>query len=298
MTLLRTTLSALFISAFLSMSASAAATPLARVATTCDDYSNQADAQRGADTRDPDHDGVYCESLPCPCLKPGSGGGGGGNSGAKRRAAQRRAAAHRRAVARKRAAKKRAAKRRKAKRIRRLRKRIEAAPARIVAVTDGDTLKVHLGGSVHRTYRVRIIDEDTPESRKPGTPVECGAKEATSLAYFLGFTAATDSDGDGLLDTKGGKGVKVHLKTDRSQDLFDRYKRLLAYVDVPAGARGTGAGAYDFGNSMIAAGFAKTYVFNGKPAKRHKKNKAAAAQAKAAGKGVWSLCGGDFHSAD
>ncbi len=40
-------------------------------AATCSDYSNQADAQRAKDTRDADGDGIYCESLPCPCLKPG-----------------------------------------------------------------------------------------------------------------------------------------------------------------------------------------------------------------------------------
>jgi len=37
----------------------------------CSDFSNQADAQRAANTRDADGDGVYCESLPCPCLKRG-----------------------------------------------------------------------------------------------------------------------------------------------------------------------------------------------------------------------------------
>ncbi|HUR86947.1 MAG TPA: hypothetical protein VMY78_16560 [Solirubrobacteraceae bacterium] len=42
-------------------------------AATCSDYSNQAAAQAAADTRDADGDGVYCESLPCPC----STGGGG-----------------------------------------------------------------------------------------------------------------------------------------------------------------------------------------------------------------------------
>ena len=47
-------------------------------AATCADYSNQADAQRAMDTRDADGDGIYCESLPCPCLKPGDSGGGGG----------------------------------------------------------------------------------------------------------------------------------------------------------------------------------------------------------------------------
>lgn len=49
-----------------------------------------------------------------------------------------------------------------------------------------------------------------------------------------------DTDGDGLFDRKGGQGVLVKLETDTSQDLFDGFKRLLAYIDVPAGARGQG----------------------------------------------------------
>src|SRR4051812_14014593 len=47
-----------------------AAAPAARAAT-CADYPNQAAAQRAADTRDGDGDGVYSEDLPCPCVKPG-----------------------------------------------------------------------------------------------------------------------------------------------------------------------------------------------------------------------------------
>jgi hypothetical protein len=50
-----------------------AAPPTARAAT-CADYPNQAAAPRAADTRDDDGDGIYCEDLPCPCLKPGHGG--------------------------------------------------------------------------------------------------------------------------------------------------------------------------------------------------------------------------------
>lgn len=44
-------------------------------AKTCADYANQAAAQRAHDTRDADGDGIYCEALPCPCLKPGGDGG-------------------------------------------------------------------------------------------------------------------------------------------------------------------------------------------------------------------------------
>lgn len=36
-------------------------------AATCKDFPNQAAAQKAHDTLDPDHDGVFCEDLPCPC---------------------------------------------------------------------------------------------------------------------------------------------------------------------------------------------------------------------------------------
>jgi len=41
--------------------------PLAHAAVTCADFPNQAAAQRAHNTRDADGDGIYCESLPCPC---------------------------------------------------------------------------------------------------------------------------------------------------------------------------------------------------------------------------------------
>jgi hypothetical protein len=47
-------------------------------AATCADYPNEAAAQHARDTRDADGDGVYCESLPCPCAKPAGDSGGGG----------------------------------------------------------------------------------------------------------------------------------------------------------------------------------------------------------------------------
>ena len=46
-------------------------------AATCGEYANQAAAQHARDTRDADGDGIYCESLPCPCAKPGDAGSGG-----------------------------------------------------------------------------------------------------------------------------------------------------------------------------------------------------------------------------
>lgn len=54
-----------------------ASAPAAHASATCADYSDQAAAQRAADTRDADHDGLYCEDLPCPCLGASGGGSGG-----------------------------------------------------------------------------------------------------------------------------------------------------------------------------------------------------------------------------
>jgi hypothetical protein len=51
------------------------ASPAPASAATCSDYPNQAAAQKAADTRDADGDGIYCESLPCPCSAAAGGGG-------------------------------------------------------------------------------------------------------------------------------------------------------------------------------------------------------------------------------
>lgn len=47
--------------------------PVAHPATVCADFANQAAAQRAHNTLDADGDGIFCETLPCPCLKPGGG---------------------------------------------------------------------------------------------------------------------------------------------------------------------------------------------------------------------------------
>ena len=52
------------------LAAAAFDSPAARSASVCSDYATQAEAQRAADTVDADGDGIYCESLPCPCAGP------------------------------------------------------------------------------------------------------------------------------------------------------------------------------------------------------------------------------------
>ena len=281
--------------------------PVAQMAATCSDYSNQADAQRAADTRDADGDGIYCEALPCPCSTGGGGGGGGGggNDEADRQRqrnadaradARRRAAARQRAAARRRAAAKRRAAKRKEERDRR---QINASQWQIVDVVDGDTVKVErrAGPASKSRYTVRLIGIDTPETRKPGVPVECGGREATATMLAATFPSPTDTNADGLLDTEGGEGVSVSLTTDRSQDLYDSFRRLLAFIDVAPGAgvpAANGAG-YDIGETIIAFGFSDVYVFDVDFARIGRFTNART-KAQAGGAGVWSLCGGDFHS--
>src|SRR5437868_14231798 len=53
----------------------------------------------------------------------------------------------------------------------------ERQRGRVVRVVDGDTIHVLLGG---REEKVRYIGIDTPESVKPGTPVQCFAKRASA----------------------------------------------------------------------------------------------------------------------
>lgn len=225
-------------------------------AATCDDYGSQAEAQRAADTRDPDGDGIYCESLPCPCLRPGSSGGGGGGTDKPRRRAKPKP-------------------------------RAQVIDARITSVVDGDTIKVRAFGAKHRFYTVRLIGIDTPETNKPGTPVECGGKAATSHMLKLAFSSPNDSDNDGLFDDEGGSGQHVVLRTDPTQDLFDRYGRLLAYVTTRAGV--------NLQTRMIAAGWATTYVYGGKAFQRVRSFRAAERRARNADRGVYSECGGNFH---
>jgi endonuclease YncB( thermonuclease family) len=155
--------------------------------------------------------------------------------------------------------------------------------AYVTGVTDGDTIKVRRGV---RRYTIRLIGIDTPETRKPGTPIECGGKEATSRMYRLGFTRPRDADRDGLYDSKGGKGRRVTVTTDPTQDRRDAFGRLLAYV---ASARGS------FAAAQLRAGWASVYVFEN-PFEQLARFPRAEASARNSSRGVWGECGGNFHT--
>jgi endonuclease YncB( thermonuclease family) len=163
--------------------------------------------------------------------------------------------------------------------------RAQHIDARITAVTDGDTIRVRAYGAKRKYYRVRLIGIDTPETVDPDAPVECVGPEATAAMLRLAFTAPYDSDGDGLLDEEGGPGRRVVLVTDPTQDLFDDFGRLLAYV--------TRLGT-DFGARQVRAGWAEVYVYE-RRFRRYARFEDAEDSARAAGRGVWGKCGGNFH---
>ena len=95
-------------------------------------------------------------------------------------------------------------------------------------------------GRRRRRERVRIIGLDSPETSKPGTPVECFAKEATAAAKAL------LSPGDAIT-----------LQPDPTQDTRDRFDRLLAHVLLADGSL--------FAEHMIAGGWAVHYIYDGVP---------------------------------
>jgi micrococcal nuclease len=131
--------------------------------------------------------------------------------------------------------------------------------AQVLRVVDGDTIRVRLDG---RTERVRYIGVDTPESVKPGTPVECFAKRA----------AAANAD------LVAGREVRLVGDVERR----DRYGRLLAYVyREPDGAFVNAA--------LVRDGYARTLTIA--PNVAHARQLAQLARAaRERGRGLWAAC--------
>lgn len=270
--------------AVLAIAPSASAAPVSAADLDCSDFATQAGAQsyflsRGGPSSDPDRldadgDGIACESDPCPCsysttpappppADADSDGVPDSTDACPTQPAQTSNGCP---------------------------PPPPPPPARtsfyavVTAVVDGDTIRVRRG--LYRTYTVRLIGIDTPETKRPGTPVECGGPHATSDMFRLGFTRPRDTDGDGLYDRKGGKGRRVKVTTDPTQDRRDRYGRLLAYVKS---AQGSLAG------KQLRAGSAAVYVFEA-PFEQLAAFQAAEAAARDASRGVWGKCSGDFHT--
>jgi micrococcal nuclease len=86
--------------------------------------------------------------------------------------------------------------------------------AQVTHVVDGDTIDVSIGGD---DDTVRYIGIDTPETVKPGTPVQCGGPRAHEV-------------NERLVD---GRTVTLRFDSERR----DVYGRLLAYVYLPRPGR-------------------------------------------------------------
>jgi len=132
-----------------------------------------------------------------------------------------------------------------------------------VRVVDGDTIVVRIEG---HDEDVRLIGVDTPEEKKPNTPVECYAREAAA------HTSA-------LLPA----GTVVQL--ERDHEPRDRYGRLLAYV-----ARATDGLSIEA--DLLQGGYAGTLAIA--PNTAHASTYASMVNvAQRAGVGLWGACGGN-----
>jgi len=131
------------------------------------------------------------------------------------------------------------------------------AEGMVTRVVDGDTIHVWTGG---HDEAVRYIGIDTPESVKPGTPVQCFAKAASA-------------ENDQMV---AGRRVRLVYDAERR----DRYGRLLAYV-----YRGS-----TFVNAeLVRRGYARTLTIP--PNVRYADRFAALAQAaREHGRGLWRRC--------
>ncbi len=111
---------------------------------------------------------------------------------------------------------------------------------RVERVIDGDTFKAVVDGEL---VSVRIIGFDTPETVKPGSPIECFGPESSEFA-----TAVLS-------------GQDVTLEFDETQGRYDRYGRVLAHVWVPTGA----GGQVLFGAEVVAQGFGEERQYGDQP---------------------------------
>jgi micrococcal nuclease len=132
-----------------------------------------------------------------------------------------------------------------------------AAIARVVRVVDGDTIEARIDGEVED---VRLIGVDTPETVKPGTPVQCFGPQAS---HFTKWQLT-------------GRGVRLVFGVERR----DVYGRLLAYLHLD--------GRF-FNPMLVRRGLARSLTIppNDRFAPLFHRLELAAARA---GRGLWGAC--------
>jgi micrococcal nuclease len=128
----------------------------------------------------------------------------------------------------------------------------------VTKVTDGDTIKVNINGTIET---IRMIGLDTPETVDPRKPVQCFGIEASNRAKEL-------------LSNK-----KVRLEADPTQGDRGVYGRLLRYVWLEDGTL--------YNKKMISDGYAFEYTYN-TPYKYQVEFKQAQVKAQNAKRGLWA----------
>ncbi len=124
----------------------------------------------------------------------------------------------------------------------------------VAGVTDGDTIKVRIGGT---TERIRVIGIDTPELN----PRECFAQQASSRMQSLV------------------QSTSVRLTADPTQADRDRYGRLLRHVWLADGR--------SVAQLLITGGYGVEYTY-AKPYAGQAAYRSAQSSAKAKHLGIWS----------
>jgi micrococcal nuclease len=140
-----------------------------------------------------------------------------------------------------------------------------AASVLVVRAVDGDTLEVEIEG---RREDVRLIGVDTPETVKPGEPVECFGPQASAFTHRVA----------------DGHPARLVFGIER-RDIYDR---LLAYVML--GDRSLGSATGSLNAALLRRGLARTLTFppNDRFAALFDRLELRAARA---GRGLWDACG-------
>jgi micrococcal nuclease len=129
--------------------------------------------------------------------------------------------------------------------------------ATVARVVDGDTVEIEFEG---RRDDLRLIGVDTPETVKPGTPVQCFGPRASSFTHRR----------------LEGRRVRVYFGVERR----DVYGRLLGYLRLDGGM---------FNAALVRRGLARSLTIppNDRYAALFHRLELAAARA---GRGLWGAC--------
>jgi micrococcal nuclease len=136
---------------------------------------------------------------------------------------------------------------------------------RVERVVDGDTFKAVVDGEL---VSVRIIGIDTPETVKPGAPIDCYGPESSEFA-----TAVLN-------------GVDVTLEFDDTQGRFDRYDRVLAHVWLPT----ANGGQVLYGAEVVAQGYGYENQYGNTPTTWTPVLRELEGFAKSNDEGLWAAC--------